>query len=73
MPCFPHTWKEMAVAQTITFCLERAEEAAQEAAKATLENVRERALRSEASWRAMAVRGQTLENNRAERARKAAE
>lgn len=60
------------MAQSITFYLERAEEAAKEAANTTLENVRERALRSEAAWRAMAAREKMLENNRAERARKTA-
>jgi hypothetical protein len=56
------------MAQTIAFFIERAEESAQEARSATLQNVRERALRSEASWRAMAVRAQTIEDNRARRA-----
>lgn len=56
------------MAQTIAFYIERAEESAQEARNATLQNVRERALRSEASWRAMAVRAQTIEDNRARRA-----
>ena len=65
--------KGTAVAQTIAFYLERAEEAAEEARNATLENVRERAQRSEASWRAMATRMQTIEENRTRRARETAD
>lgn len=38
------------------YCLARAEEDARAAASATLENVRERCLRSEAVWRDMANR-----------------
>ena len=56
------------MAQTSAFYIERADESAREARDATLENVRERALRSEASWRAMALRAQTIEDNRARRA-----
>jgi len=41
---------------TREFYLERAEQAAAEAAAATLDNVRDRALRSEAAWRTMAAR-----------------
>jgi len=52
------------MAQTIAFYEERAEEAAQEARKATLENVRERALRSEAAWRDMAERAIQVEKGR---------
>jgi hypothetical protein len=42
------------MAQTYEFYCERADEAAVLAAKATLENVRERELRSEKTWRALA-------------------
>ncbi len=52
------------MAQTIAFYEERAEEAAQEARKATLQNVRERALRSEAAWRDMAERAIQVEKGR---------
>ena len=51
---------------TITFesCDRRAREAAVEADNATLENVRERLLRSEAAWRAMADRLQAAHETR---------
>lgn len=42
------------MAQTYEFYCERAEEAAVRADKATLENVRERELRSEKTWRGLA-------------------
>jgi len=54
----------------IEFFEERAEEAADEARNATLANVRERALRSEAAWREMANRAIAVED---EKARKIAE
>jgi hypothetical protein len=56
------------MAQTIDFYRERAREAAEEASNATLENVRERARRSEAAWRQMADRALAVEENRARRA-----
>lgn len=46
-----------------TFYYKRAEEAAHEAEIATLANVRERALRAEATWRAMADRAVAVEEN----------
>lgn len=54
----------------IEFFEERAEQAADEARNATLANVRERALRSEAAWREMANRAIAVED---EKARKIAE
>ena len=42
------------MAQTYEFYVERADEAAILAAKATLENVRDRELRSEKTWRGLA-------------------
>lgn len=42
------------MALSYEFLIERAEQAAQEAAGSELENVRQRALRSEAAWRTMA-------------------
>ena len=42
------------MAQTYEFYCERADEAAALAQKATLENVRERELRSEKTWRGLA-------------------
>lgn len=50
------------MALSYEFLIQRAEQAAQEAAGALLENVRERALRSEKAWRAMA--SQALEVTR---------
>jgi len=41
---------------TSEFYTTRADEAARDAAAATLDNVRERCLRSEAAWRSMASR-----------------
>lgn len=52
------------MAHTIEFCEARAREAAIEAASTALENVRQRALRSEAAWRAMADRLLSVERNR---------
>lgn len=42
------------MAFTLDFCEARASEAAEAASKAYLDNVRDRELRSEAAWRAMA-------------------
>jgi hypothetical protein len=44
----------MFMALSYEFLIERAEQAEQEAAGAQLENVRDRALRSEKAWRTMA-------------------
>ena len=53
--------------------LRRAEEALADANAATLDNVRQRCLRAEAAWRAMAERAERSERMRAdERARKQA-
>jgi hypothetical protein len=49
---------------TREFYLARAEDAAQEAASATLDNVRDRARRSEAAWRGMADRMERLAEQR---------
>lgn len=46
------------------FFLLRADEAANEAAGAALDNVRDRALRSEAAWRGMADRALQIERER---------
>lgn len=48
------------------FLMARAEEAAHEAQNAALENVRSRALRSEAVWRDMAGRALKIEKDREE-------
>ena len=40
--------------QSFEFCTARADEAAEEASGAALDNVRDRALRSEATWRGLA-------------------
>lgn len=52
------------MSKTVEFYEERAREAAEEARKATLVNVRERALRSEAAWRGMADRATAVEEAR---------
>ena len=59
------------MAQTYEFYNERADEAAALAAKATLENVRERELRSEKTWRGLAehARRTIEEREKADRAR----
>lgn len=55
---------------TYEFATERADEAARSAASAELDNVRDRALRSEAAWRAMA--SQARKTAEARRVREAA-
>jgi hypothetical protein len=57
---------EALMAQNFEFYDERAREAAREATVATLDNVRERALRSEKAWRVMADRALTIEQDRVE-------
>ncbi len=52
------------MSQNFEFYNTRANEAAAEAAKATLDNVRERALRSETAWREMADRAKQMEQER---------
>ncbi len=52
------------MALSYEFLIERAEQAAQEAASSALENVRERALRSETAWRAMAKQVLAVARNR---------
>lgn len=56
------------MALSISFCLDRAEEWAEEARQSDLENVRERARRSEAAWRTMADRAIQVEEGRAQKA-----
>ena len=57
----------MANTQSFEFCTARADQAAIEASEATLDNVRDRALRSEATWRGLAehARGVAEERERA--------
>ncbi len=50
---------------TIEFCEARAKEARDEADSASLDNVRERALRSQAAWQAMADRAIGIAKTRA--------
>ncbi|MCB5425856.1 hypothetical protein H0274_11340 [Altererythrobacter sp. CC-YST694] len=52
------------MALTYEFFLARAQDAANEANLAVLENVRERALRSEAAWRGMADKALKAANGR---------
>lgn len=60
------------MAQTYEFYNTRATEAAAEAEAATLENVRERALRSSKVWRGMADQAKKVEKDRAEAVREKA-
>lgn len=48
----------------VGYCLKCADAAAQEARDASLDNVRERALRSEAAWRVMANRQTAIDEAR---------
>ncbi|MFN4021122.1 MAG: hypothetical protein ACK4IC_11470 [Erythrobacter sp.] len=59
------------MAQTYEFYSERADEAAVLAAKATLDNVRERELRSEKTWRGLAeqARKTAAQRDKADRER----
>ena len=52
------------MAQKYEFLLARADEAASEAQGAALDNVKQRALRSEKAWRAMAERTRKIEQER---------
>lgn len=52
------------MALSYEFLIERAEQAAQEAACSVLKNVRERALRSETAWRTMANQVLDVARNR---------
>ncbi len=52
------------MALSYEFLIERAEQAAGEAAASRLDNVRDRALRSEAAWRAMAQQVREVADNR---------
>ena len=61
------------MSQTFEFFDARATEAAIDAQEATLDRVRERALRSEAAWRQMAARAQLMEKERAKVAEARAE
>lgn len=53
------------MSQTFDFYDTRANEAALEAGKATLENVKERHLRAEKTWRALANQAQQVATDRA--------
>ena len=55
----------MAMLQTFEFYTERADQSAAEADTADLANVRERALRSEKTWRGLAAQAQRLSAERA--------
>lgn len=55
------------MSQTLDLYLARADEAATEASQATLDNVRDRCLRSEAAWRDMADRQTRIERLRQEK------
>ncbi|TRD11863.1 hypothetical protein FGU71_08345 [Erythrobacter insulae] len=53
------------MAQTYEFYRDRADEAATKAKEATLDNVRDRELRSEKTWRALANQAQKVAADRA--------
>ena len=53
------------MSQSFTFYNQRANEAAKDAAAAELDNVRDRALRSEKTWRGLASQAKKLEDDRA--------
>jgi hypothetical protein len=55
------------MALTLEFCEARAAEAATAAGNAQLENVRERELRAEATWRALAAREREIREGRRDR------
>ncbi|KHK93212.1 hypothetical protein [Novosphingobium malaysiense] len=61
------------MAFTLDFCEARARDAAEAAATAKLANVRDRELRSEAAWRAMADQIVQIEKKRMERLNEKAE
>jgi hypothetical protein len=54
----------MLMALSYEFLIERAEQAAQDANRAVLDNVRDRALRSETAWRIMANQVLEVARNR---------
>ncbi|MEN7536942.1 hypothetical protein [Aurantiacibacter flavus] len=56
------------MSQTFAFYDARAQEAARDAKAATLDNVRERALRSQKTWRALADQAKKIEKSRAKAA-----
>ena len=58
---------------SFSVCDARAREAADEAVRATLDQVRDRALRSEKTWRALADRARRLDIDRVEAERIRAE
>ncbi|MGB3797259.1 MAG: hypothetical protein WA957_13265 [Alteraurantiacibacter sp.] len=62
---YPVTSGRDPIAQTYAFYNARADEAAAEASKAKLDNVRDRALRSEKTWRGLAHQAQKVESDRA--------
>lgn len=57
------------MALSYEFLVARADEAAAEAVKTPLENVRLKALRSEAAWRDMAARALRIQQDREDRVR----
>ena len=56
------------MSQTFAFYDARAQEAARDVKAATLDNVRERALRSQKTWRALADQAKKIEKSRAKAA-----
>lgn len=54
------------MADTYESCMERADAAANAAAKATLDNVRDRELRAEKTWRGLAEKARAVATQRAQ-------
>ena len=65
--------REIVMSITYEFATERADEAARQALTAELDNVRQRALRSEAAWEALASRAAKSEKLRADEASRKAD
>ena len=60
------------MAESYKFCSERAEEAASAARNATLDNVRDRELRAEKTWRGLATQAKAVDEQRKKDAREKA-
>lgn len=62
MPSF--YYKDMHMSLNLAYCVDRAREAREQADSATLENVRDRCLRSVKAWEEMAARAQKVQRSR---------
>jgi len=73
VPTYPHIWEQQAVADSYEFYKQRAEAAAAAASDAVLENVRERELRAEKTWRGLASHARAVAKQREKVEREKAE